>query len=208
MLLPIDEPMTTSTYLTMGSVRAYIHLYLYQDRDWYLVNLLLTFLILSRVTHLEELAFWLYLLHQNPDKEAWFSSWEYRLWYIGKLKHAMCSLNSFANTSVVGSVAAIIGMPLTALITRKNLETVRLATRAGGLGVERNRLTVRRIYLPCRFGRVHSNHYRVSSRVVGFPEIHSVREDRGSESRSCRAARDVLSAQRKRYESLRHNIHI
>ncbi|OBZ69680.1 hypothetical protein A0H81_10190 [Grifola frondosa] len=27
-----------------------------------------------------ELAFWLYLLHQNPHKEAWFSSWEYRLW--------------------------------------------------------------------------------------------------------------------------------
>ena len=48
------------------------------------MNLLLTYILISsRVTHLEELAFWLYLLHQNPDKEAWFSSWEYRLWYIG-----------------------------------------------------------------------------------------------------------------------------
>ncbi|TFK90261.1 hypothetical protein K466DRAFT_485113 [Polyporus arcularius HHB13444] len=59
---------------------------------------------LEMVTHLEELAFWLYLLHQNPEKEAWFSSWEYRLWYLG-------------------SLVAIIGMPLTALITRRSLET-------------------------------------------------------------------------------------
>ncbi|RPD69006.1 hypothetical protein L226DRAFT_563597 [Lentinus tigrinus ALCF2SS1-7] len=59
---------------------------------------------LEMVTHLEELAFWLYLLHQNPEKEAWFSSWEYRLWYMG-------------------SLISIVGMPLTALITRRNLET-------------------------------------------------------------------------------------
>ncbi|KAI8971026.1 hypothetical protein BD414DRAFT_229465 [Trametes punicea] len=60
---------------------------------------------LEQVTHLEELAFWLYLLHQNPNKEAWFSSWEYRLWYMG-------------------SLVALIGLPLTALVTRKNLDTV------------------------------------------------------------------------------------
>ncbi|KAI0690764.1 hypothetical protein C8T65DRAFT_745676 [Cerioporus squamosus] len=53
---------------------------------------------------LEITGIWLYLLHQNPEKEAWFSSWEYRLWYMG-------------------SLVAIIGMPLTALITRRNLET-------------------------------------------------------------------------------------
>ncbi|KAH9935157.1 uncharacterized protein BXZ73DRAFT_45522 [Epithele typhae] len=59
---------------------------------------------LEMVTHLEELAFWLYLLHQKPHKEAWFSSWEYRLWYLG-------------------SIVAVIGMPLTALITRNDLVT-------------------------------------------------------------------------------------
>ncbi|KAI0076410.1 hypothetical protein K474DRAFT_1565450, partial [Panus rudis PR-1116 ss-1] len=59
---------------------------------------------LEMVTHLEELAFWLYLLHQNPQKEEWFSSWEYRLWYLG-------------------SMVAILGMPLTALITRKDITT-------------------------------------------------------------------------------------
>lgn len=59
---------------------------------------------LELVTHLEELAFWLYLLHQKPEKESWFSSWEYRLWYLG-------------------SMVAIIGMPLTALVTRQNVIT-------------------------------------------------------------------------------------
>ncbi|CAL1711663.1 unnamed protein product [Somion occarium] len=59
---------------------------------------------LELVTHLEELAFWLYLLHQKPQKEEWFSSWEYRLWYLG-------------------SMIGIIGMPLTALITRKDVNT-------------------------------------------------------------------------------------
>ncbi|KAJ3539814.1 hypothetical protein NM688_g6314 [Phlebia brevispora] len=59
---------------------------------------------LELVTHLEELAFWLYLLHQNPQKEDWFHSWEYRLWYLG-------------------SMFAILGMPLTALVARKNVDT-------------------------------------------------------------------------------------
>lgn len=36
------------------------------------------------MVHLE-LAFWLYLLHQNPDKAEWFDSWEYRMWYMGEL---------------------------------------------------------------------------------------------------------------------------
>ncbi|KAI0919143.1 hypothetical protein AcV5_002137 [Taiwanofungus camphoratus] len=57
------------------------------------------------VTHLEELAFWLYLLHQHPDKDEWFASWEYRLWYCG-------------------SIVAILGMPLTALIARRHIDTI------------------------------------------------------------------------------------
>ncbi|KAI0343597.1 hypothetical protein BDW22DRAFT_1328524 [Trametopsis cervina] len=57
------------------------------------------------ITHLEELAFWLYLLHQNPDKEEWFSSWEYRMWFLG-------------------SLVAVIGMPLTALIARHDVDTL------------------------------------------------------------------------------------
>jgi len=29
-----------------------------------------------------ELAFWLFLLDQGPEKREWFTSWEYRLWSI------------------------------------------------------------------------------------------------------------------------------
>ncbi|TFK65558.1 hypothetical protein BDN72DRAFT_845367 [Pluteus cervinus] len=59
---------------------------------------------LELVTHLEELTFWLYLLNQGPGKRPWFHSWEFRTWYMG-------------------STVAVLGMPLTTLITRRNLET-------------------------------------------------------------------------------------
>lgn len=60
---------------------------------------------LELVTHLEELAFWLYMLHQNSDKGEWFESWEYRLWYCG-------------------SIVAILGMPLVCVIARRDLMTM------------------------------------------------------------------------------------
>ncbi|CDO76746.1 hypothetical protein BN946_scf184813.g16 [Trametes cinnabarina] len=84
-----------------------IDMYRESNRSWVL-PLQFVFSIafaLEQVTHLEELAFWLYLLHQNPSKEAWFNSWEYRLWYMG-------------------SLVSLVGLPLTALITRKHLDTV------------------------------------------------------------------------------------
>ncbi|KAI0365057.1 hypothetical protein BV20DRAFT_954964 [Pilatotrama ljubarskyi] len=101
-----------------------IEMYQESNRGWVLpLQFVFSFAwALELVTHLEgtsplsdphistltcshaELAFWLYLLHQNPNKEAWFSSWEYRLWYMG-------------------AMVALIGMPLTALITRNHLET-------------------------------------------------------------------------------------
>ncbi|KAF7294047.1 hypothetical protein MKEN_01451100 [Mycena kentingensis (nom. inval.)] len=59
---------------------------------------------LELVTHLEELTFWVFLLNQGPRKREWFSSWEFRAWYIG-------------------SMLAIIGMPLTTLLKRKHLQT-------------------------------------------------------------------------------------
>ncbi|KAK7057775.1 hypothetical protein R3P38DRAFT_2498250 [Favolaschia claudopus] len=59
---------------------------------------------LELVTHLEELTFWLFLLHQGPRKREWFHCWEFRAWYLG-------------------NIAAILGLPLTALIKRDNLET-------------------------------------------------------------------------------------
>ncbi|KAJ6593197.1 hypothetical protein B0H19DRAFT_1089364 [Mycena capillaripes] len=59
---------------------------------------------LELVTHLEELTFWLFLLHQGPRKRDWFHCWEFRAWYLG-------------------SLVAVLGMPLTTLMKRHNLET-------------------------------------------------------------------------------------
>ncbi|KAJ7576816.1 hypothetical protein C8J56DRAFT_371487 [Mycena floridula] len=56
------------------------------------------------MTHLEELTFWLFLLHQGPSQRSWFQSCEFRVWYMG-------------------SMIAFLGMPLTVLIRRNDLET-------------------------------------------------------------------------------------
>ncbi|KAJ7750117.1 hypothetical protein DFH07DRAFT_828234 [Mycena maculata] len=68
---------------------------------------------LELVTHLEELTFWLFLLHQGPRKREWFDSWEFRTWYLG-------------------SMVAVLGLPLTTLIKRDNIETCEAWIFLGG----------------------------------------------------------------------------
>ncbi|KAF9262679.1 hypothetical protein L218DRAFT_903711 [Marasmius fiardii PR-910] len=58
---------------------------------------------LELVTHLEELTFWLFLLHQGPSKRDWFHSWEFRAWSMG-------------------SVVAILGMPIAVIVKRHNYD--------------------------------------------------------------------------------------
>jgi len=54
---------------------------------------------LELVTHLEELMFWLFLIHQGPERRDWFASAEFKSWAIG-------------------SCIAMAGMPVTAVLTR------------------------------------------------------------------------------------------
>ncbi|KAJ6534027.1 hypothetical protein DFH09DRAFT_932394 [Mycena vulgaris] len=69
---------------------------------------------LELVTHLEvELTFWLFLLHQGPKKREWFHSWEFRSWKLGTL-------------------VAILGMPLTTLMKRHEIETCEAWIFLGG----------------------------------------------------------------------------
>lgn len=56
---------------------------------------------LEIVTHLEELMFWIFLLHQGPVRRYWFASREYKTWAIG-------------------SCIAMAGLPLTAVLKRAN----------------------------------------------------------------------------------------
>ncbi|KAJ3495433.1 hypothetical protein NLJ89_g10622 [Agrocybe chaxingu] len=86
---------------------------------------------LELVTHLEELSFWLFLLHQGPGKRDWFHSWEFRIWYTG-------------------SIIAVLGMPLTTLVSRREIERVQawifLAGSSAGTST-----TVSFLYVLARF---------------------------------------------------------
>ncbi|KIJ66070.1 hypothetical protein HYDPIDRAFT_110207 [Hydnomerulius pinastri MD-312] len=55
------------------------------------------------ITHLEELTFWLFLQNQGPTTRLWFESWEFKLW-------------------LWGTVVAMLGMPLTTLVSRRELD--------------------------------------------------------------------------------------
>lgn len=86
---------TPSTYWSDESKKWLLPLYFCLSFAW----------ALEITTHLEELTFWLFLLHQGPNQRQWFRSWEFRMWYIG-------------------STMAIIGLPLTTLLAaRQNLST-------------------------------------------------------------------------------------
>ncbi|KAL1741745.1 hypothetical protein HDZ31DRAFT_44755 [Schizophyllum fasciatum] len=77
-----------------------------QDSKDQLLPLLFVFSVawaFEIVTHLEELMFWLFLLHQSARKRDWFHSWEFRTWSLG-------------------STAAIVGLPMTTLAARRNLD--------------------------------------------------------------------------------------
>ncbi|KAH9922120.1 uncharacterized protein B0H18DRAFT_1019215 [Fomitopsis serialis] len=112
-----------------------IEMYSDRSRAWVLpLNFVFSFAwALELVTHLEELAFWLYLLHQRPEKGEWFESWEYRFWYWG-------------------SIVSIIGMPLTCMIARRHLDTldayIFLSGSCGSLST-----TVAFLYVLWRFPR-------------------------------------------------------
>ncbi|KAH9976300.1 hypothetical protein BGW80DRAFT_911727 [Lactifluus volemus] len=72
-----------------------------------LLGLLFVFSVawaLEQITHFEELAFWFFLLDQGPKKRDWFRSLEYRLWSIA-------------------CFVSILGMPLTALLSRHDILT-------------------------------------------------------------------------------------
>ncbi|KAG6382067.1 hypothetical protein JVT61DRAFT_705 [Boletus reticuloceps] len=76
-----------------------------QNKKWVL-PLLLVFSVAwgcELVTHLEEFTFWLFLQNQGPTTRLWFESCEFRFWLWGTL-------------------FALIGMPLTTFVSRRQLD--------------------------------------------------------------------------------------
>jgi hypothetical protein len=71
---------------------------------------------LEIVSHLEELTFWLFLLHQGPSQRDWFTSWEFRTW-------------------AVGAGLAVVGMPtITVLLRADPYKSEAWTFFAGGVG--------------------------------------------------------------------------
>jgi hypothetical protein len=71
---------------------------------------------LEIVSHLEELTFWLFLLHQGPSQRDWFSSLEFKTW-------------------ATGSALAVAGMPtLTVLLRHDPYKCEAWTFFAGGVG--------------------------------------------------------------------------
>jgi hypothetical protein len=71
---------------------------------------------LEIVSHLEELTFWLFLLHQGPSQRDWFSSLEFKTW-------------------ATGSALAVAGMPtLTVLLRQDPYKSEAWTFFAGGIG--------------------------------------------------------------------------
>lgn len=71
---------------------------------------------LEIVSHLEELNFWLFLLHQGPSQRDWFSSMEFRTW-------------------AAGATLAVVGMPTLTVLTRADPYKCEAWTFfAGGVG--------------------------------------------------------------------------
>jgi hypothetical protein len=56
----------------------------------------------TSITHLEELCFWLFLIHTGPRPRSWFSSWEYTLFKYG-------------------AFIAVLAFPTAAIIVRKDV---------------------------------------------------------------------------------------
>jgi len=71
---------------------------------------------LEMVTHLEELCFWLFLVNANTGQQDWFRSYYFKTW-------------------IVGSIIAVIYMPLVTIFTRENpLRAEAFTFLAGSLG--------------------------------------------------------------------------
>ncbi|KAH7878817.1 uncharacterized protein C8R40DRAFT_1036911 [Lentinula edodes] len=70
---------------------------------------------LEMVTHLQELCFWLFLVSADADRNHWFSSHYFKAW-------------------IMGSIFAILYMPIIAICTRENALKATCTFLAGSLG--------------------------------------------------------------------------
>ncbi|EJD36727.1 hypothetical protein AURDEDRAFT_117025 [Auricularia subglabra TFB-10046 SS5] len=113
------------------------------------------------VTHLEEFNFWLFLINTGERQRTWFGSGEFQSW-------------------IIGSLTAVVAMPLVAIFTRKNfLELEAWVFFVGSLGS--SAITIMFIYVLWRFPvflrriRQGGAPPAVIVRLTGFHELNVIR---------------------------------
>ncbi|ELU44424.1 hypothetical protein AG1IA_01550 [Rhizoctonia solani AG-1 IA] len=79
---------------------------------------------LEIVSHLEELCFWLFMIKEQEDTghggiRPWFKSFEYKLWCCG-----MSNTPASLRLALIGSLIAVVLLPLVTLETRHDLQQV------------------------------------------------------------------------------------
>ncbi|TFK50744.1 hypothetical protein OE88DRAFT_1645045 [Heliocybe sulcata] len=62
---------------------------------------------LEIVTHLEELSFWVFLLRQGPARRDWFSSAEFRIWYLARKNLETCQAWIFLAGSCASTATTV-----------------------------------------------------------------------------------------------------
>ncbi|KAH9834170.1 uncharacterized protein C8Q71DRAFT_164143 [Rhodofomes roseus] len=113
------------------------------------------------ITHLEELCFWLFLVHAGSVQQDWFRSFYFKIWSVG-------------------SIMAIVYMPVTTIVTRsnpiKNVAATFLAGSLSDLLLNVNNLTV--LYkFPSFLRELKSEGVDISTivRLTTFHELNHIR---------------------------------
>ena len=96
----------------------------------------------------------------------------------------------------LGSTLAVIGMPLTTLLTRQDLNTVRLIFSIMKQSAHHNRPDFS-VDIPCRFVSWHQHHNLFLLCPLPFPPIYRTCESRGHRSHCRCAPRNILPTKRK-----------
>jgi hypothetical protein len=144
-----------------------------------------------------ELAFWFFLIDQGPEKRDWFTSWEYKFWFLGPslLFSALCCPSEPGSNGLsrLASAATILGMPFTTLVARNDIVTVNTFPLYFALPLDYS--PDRCMDLPHRFLDLHGDQHSLHFHSRPLSCLPSPRYSRGRRSHRRRSPCHFLRAQ-------------
>jgi hypothetical protein len=143
------------------------------------------------------LAFWFFLIDQGPEKRDWFTSWEYKFWFLGPslLFSALCCPSEPGSNGLsrLASAATILGMPFTTLVARNDIVTVNTFPLYFALPLDYS--PDRCMDLPHRFLDLHGDQHSLHFHSRPLSCLPSPRYSRGRRSHRRRSPCHFLRAQ-------------